>query len=304
MSNIVIIGLDSAAGYTLAKHWAVRHNVRGVSLHQPVPIEHFDCHTAVLDPDAIRELLRVHQTEQIVFTGANDKSAWDAVTVPKLEDDHQSACQWATVAAELGIPFTLISSNGLLTGPWLFHDEDSQSFCDSPEAQQVRATEQAVAEIDPQALIVRTHLLICSPQTSTWADQMVGDLQDGTGEFDCVRYAAPVCIEHLAGHLEQAWQAELSGISHCGTCERTNQLQVAQMLAATAGWAQPRLPAQRLLQSRPTGFGASESSLYSSSARRELQLRIPSIQECVREFVEAYQQLNPLPATPQLARAA
>ena len=70
---------------------------------------------------------------------------------------------WIDAAHEAGCRLTLISSDAIFTGPWMFHAENSHSLCTSTEASLLKQIEQHAADKSADALIVRTHAIGWQP---------------------------------------------------------------------------------------------------------------------------------------------
>ena len=125
----------------------------GISSTAPVSIE--GCETVVTrshDAAGARQLAAAHPPDQIVLCGAAGDSAWHHVNEKIASRSAiESARAWTKAASELGIPVTLISSDAIFTGPWMFHAETSISYSRSTQADALRTLESFVREQCPKA---------------------------------------------------------------------------------------------------------------------------------------------------------
>src|SRR6185312_8297584 len=104
------------------------------------------------------DLLQRIQPSRIVLCGIGSESSWDESRRPQPTDVAQ-AKTWIDAAFSAGCHLTLISSDAIFTGPWMFHAENSHSICPSTESVLLRQIEQHAASTSADALIVRTHAI-------------------------------------------------------------------------------------------------------------------------------------------------
>jgi dTDP-4-dehydrorhamnose reductase len=188
---------------------------------------------------------------------------------------------WIEAARLAAKRLTLISSDAVFTGPWMFHTESCDSFCQANEARTLRALESAAIKDSANTLVVRTHAYGWSPHfDGGWIDGMLAALEaDEPPIFDCVAHATPILATDLADVLVPAWSAELRGIYHIAGAERTNPHRFACALARIFDLNPPQTawlaPTERL----PTGFARGEASLQTRSIRRALGIGLPMLVE-------------------------
>lgn len=282
MDTILVAGIDSVVGANFAAVLADRCRVAGLSFSQPVSIE--NCETAVCpeeDADAVRSWLAAVRPEQIVYCGFAGRSPWQQIVEPISEERAvETARTWAAAARESGTRLTLISSDAVFTGPWMFHKEDSNCRCDSPQARAISAIEQVTARHCPDALIVRTQAFGWAPGALQpgWIEDLVAELEAQTaGPFDYLRHATPILATDLLEIVEKAWQAGLGGIYHVAGAERINPNQFVRRLADEFGLPGPEPVDGNCLFERPTGFGRGETSLHTVKIRKALDVSMPNI---------------------------
>ena len=122
MKTLLIVGVETVVGANLAACWSETARVFGLSAGPEIEIA--GCQTAVCErasADSVRRWIQQVHPQQVIYCGAAARSAWEGSA--KTSEDG-AAETWATAAAQNGIHFTLISSDAIFTGPWMFHDED------------------------------------------------------------------------------------------------------------------------------------------------------------------------------------
>lgn len=286
METVVIVGVDGVVGANLAQMLAASSTVMGVArLSKEAPAA-----THVLSsptPAATAELLRSTGATRLVYCGAGAESCWNAVEVPAVEQEHVHA--WMAGATATATSFTVISSDAVFTGPWMFHSENSGSLCRSPQAEALRAIEAMVLAQRPDALIMRTHAFGWGPTTtsSSWLEQMLSSHGSETSALaDPIRHASPILASDLAPVLSQAWTAGLTGIYHVAGAERINPLQFARRLAPLFGQPIPLARPASSLCDVACGFGCGETSLQTRKIRRALGISMPLLHECFARLLE------------------
>jgi len=281
VDTVLIAGLDSVAGINLAGYLADRYSVVGVSFSVPVSLE--GCHSGycpVQDENDIREWVESVRPDHLIYCGPASHSAWEAAESRQPDlDSIDIAANWAAAARDYGARLTVISSDAVFTGPWIFHDENSTCRCESRPARCVGRIEKSAARQCPGALIVRTHVFGWSHDEGM-IERIVAQLDAGNaGPFDYQRHATPILATDFAEVLEQAWDVGLDGTYHIAGAERINPNRFVRRLAEEFGLPSPHpVDGNRLLE-RPVGYGCGETSLHSMRLRRALGIAMPSIGE-------------------------
>ncbi len=287
MKTLLIVGVDTVVGANLAAMWADRARVVGLTCGPQVHVagcEISKCERSTAD--SVRKCLQQAQPTHVVFCGAAARSRWDAAA---KSFDADSAKAWATGSSERGAHFTLISSDAVFTGPWMFHSEDSSTTCDSPEARAIRETEDRVRAACPKSLIVRTNVFGWSPTSANggWLELLLTSLENNRAiEIDPISHASPILATDLADYLEAALEDELTGVFHIAGAERVSQHQFAERLASAFDLASPSSRVVRELSSRPSGFGRGETSLKTSRFRSEYECSMPLLSEGIGRLLE------------------
>lgn len=282
MESLLVAGADTMVGANFAAQLADQYEVFAFCFDKPRALagcEPLDCEAD--DPQAVQELLDDLRPQRLVYCGCGANSAWTDAARPTTGDVHLAE-RWLRAASAVNAAVTLISSDAVFTGPWMFHAEKSQSFCPSPEARTLCETEQKAFEIAPECLVLRTNAFGWS---GGWIESLLQQLQTGhTPPLDCVRHASPLLVNDLVDLAQKAWQAGLNGLYHIGGAERTNPAAFTQRLAAEFGLKIPRQPATESLTNRTSGFGQSETSLQTRKIRRALNASVPLLNDGLRKL--------------------
>lgn len=300
MKNLLIVGVETVVGANLAATWADRARVVGLSTGPEINVsgcEIFHCDRS--NGDTVRKWLNQTQAAHVIYCGAAARSAWESPTLTRRASeesaakslDHAAASAWAAAAAEAGIHFTLISSDAVFTGPWMFHEENSVALCDSAEAKSIRTTEDRVREVCPKSLIIRTNAFGWSPigTPGGWLESVLTALEHNRSiDLDPISHATPILASDLADYLEAALEDELTGVFHIAGAERVSPHRFARQLASAFEFAAPYSRTIRELETRPTGFGRGETSLQSRRFRGEYDCTMPLLSEGISRLLEQH----------------
>ncbi len=292
MDKILVAGIDTIAGANIAAWLSGRHPVLGLSWRDPVSIA--GCETAVCDgtsPDAARHWMQQSAAKWVIFCGSAAESSWQPEATALTRAKCCTEVEWAAAARQAGAEFTLLSSDRVFTGPWMFHRESSTCHCESPAAQAILRLEEEVTTACPDALIVRTNAFGWGPKAklSGMIEATLTALREEQPfALDCQRHGSPILATDLAEILEQAWKAKLRGLFHIGGGERINPFRFACLLADEFN-----LPAWTLeaVESgdRRREFGAGEASLQSRKIRKVLEMPLPLIREGLARLREQHE---------------
>jgi dTDP-4-dehydrorhamnose reductase len=217
----------------------------------------------------------------VVLAQTAGDSSWHPASATDIQTAATATLAWIESSRTSGKRLTLISSDGVFTGPWMFHTESCDSFCQASEGQTLRTLEKAALKDSVGSLIVRTHPYGWSPKLQGgWIDGMLAALEaDQPPIFDCVAHATPILATDLANVLASAWNAGLTGVFHIAGAERTNPHRFACALARVFDLAPPQAIWLAPTESAPTGFARGECSLHTRSIRRALNIGLPMLVE-------------------------
>ncbi len=305
MDKVLIAGIETVVGGNLAAGLAQQTSVTGVAFGEPTPITGIQLEPQVASsPEAVRQIIQRARPSRVVLCGNAARSGWDG-SVPPGEADLEQTAWWSEATRESGVQLTLISSDAIFTGPWMFHAENSHSLCPSPPAQTARDIEARVLADCPDALIVRTHAFGWQPgEQSGWIESLLTRLERGFDtDLDCIRYSSPILATDLTEIISGAWTVGLSGIYHIAGAERVNPVQFASRLAEQFHLPIPLTMTRESLIDRPSGFGCGETSLQTRKIRRALGVSMPllgeGLQRLFQQHVEGFRgRLSGQPSLP------
>jgi dTDP-4-dehydrorhamnose reductase len=290
VEQLLIAGVDSVVGANLAAQLADKYDVLGISNSVPVSIDGCETVAAGDDANVIRQLITTHRPHRIVVCQAAGDSAWNRSTgrIASLAGI-ESARIWARTAIESAVPLTLISSDAVFTGPWMFHSETCESHCPSPQARSLRDLEEHILELCPAALVVRTHAYGWNPvaESTGWIEGIVAALEsERPGIFDCVPHASPILATDLAEMLPPTWEAGLSGVCHIAGAERVNPHRFVCALARIFDLAPPRASILAPAEVPSAAFGQGETSLRTHAIHCAIGRSMPMLTEGLQRLFE------------------
>lgn len=291
MINIIVAGLETAVGANLATGLGTVAAVTGVVL-SGAPVTVPNCRGELPADNSVAGLQRwlvQQQAGRVVLCGPGATSGWDDARRPSAAEAHVCR-QWIEATAAAGIPLTLISSDAVFTGPWMFHAECSNSWCPSPEATLLRQLESCAAEANPENLILRTHAFGWTPGAGQgWLERVLASLAAGDAvALDCVRYASPILASDLCQPLLKAWEGGLKGCYHLAGAERVNPVAFVRKLANEFALPLPRVTPVESLISRVQGYGCGETSLQTRQFRQTLGVSLPLVGEGLRRLYQQH----------------
>ncbi len=303
MSTLLIAGIESVAGANLAlaladvvfetapsKSGAIR--VVGLSFEQDVNLPGIECHTISDATDEVVRELAAGANTQILLCGAAGVSCWSSQpTIREFKQQLNRDLGFAELAAEFSCELTALSSDAVFTGPWVFHEEDSDSTCTSQHADAIREWESEVQSALSNSLIVRTHAIGWSPNGDGWLEQLVEDVTTGNDRvFDQAAHATPISATDLTDPLMRAWTDGVFGILNIAGTERANELGIAKRVTLEFGLNRLEGNTTPELSILQTGFGRGETSLQTAFAQELLETRLPTISDGIGRLYE--QSLN------------
>lgn len=288
MKTFLIVGVETVVGANLAASWSEQGRVIGVSASSGISLS--GCERASLEQrsaESIRQCLQQTRASHVLFCGAAARSTWEPAGPSFANSDAEP---WAAAAAEAELHFTMISSDAIFTGPWMFHDENCATLCPSIEATEIRSIETRVREVCAKSLIVRTNAFGWSPSGKNgWLESVLSALENNRAlELDPICHATPILASDLADYLAPALEDELTGVFHIAGAERVSPYQFAKQLASAFELGTPASRTIRELSARPTGFGRGEASLQTRRFRTEYDCSMPMLSEGLSRLVEQH----------------
>jgi len=278
VDTILVVGVETVVGANLAAHFAEHQDVACVSFGPPVRIE--GCRS-VQESAPPADAIRSTRARHIIYCGPESRSSWEPGTETALtKTSTAQVAAWAAAAEQSGARFTMISSDAVFTGPWIFHEEDSTSLCSSAGAARIRAGETAALGACPGALILRTNAFGWSASGHGWIESILQTIElRRTVDQDPIRHSAPILATDLADIVERAHSEELSGLYHVAGAERVSPHQFAQRLADQFDLPWLAVRREAAIVERAEGFGAAECSLQTKKIRKALCVAMPMLSE-------------------------
>ena len=283
MDRIFIAGMDSVAGANMACAYSDRFQVTGCALNAPVHIDGTRYDVASATPHTLISRAGV---QQVVYCGLASRSSWMTDHAVIEAEERRRVRTWSRAAAAAGISFTYISSDGIFSGPWLYHDEKSDAFATTTVAKALATLEDEVREAHTDALIVRTNCFGWSPDGDQLVESILSQIESGARQFPYRHHATIIHAAELAELITRAWSGAVTGILHIGGGQRTNQNQLAQSLAAEFGLQLNHSPCGPVRElSRP----AIESSFRCERLKSVLGGSLPDLTQSVTRLREEHE---------------
>jgi dTDP-4-dehydrorhamnose reductase len=293
VDKLLVAGIDTVLGANLATWLANRFEVVGLSWKGPISIA--GCSTSTCDPEspeAAQHWIDMERPNWVVFCGAAAQSAWNLpVSAPMKPESVVIAGTWARAAAACGSELTMVSSDAVFTGPWMFHRENGNCFCESSQARILRLFENEVCQANPNTLLVRTNVFGFSPNSAEpgLVETVLNALRNYEPlALDCMRHATPILATDFAEILDRAYRQRLRGVQHLAGGERTNPFRFACLLADQFGLSMAKLSAIETPFEHRREFGTGESSLQTRRIRKALEMPLPLIREGLARLYEQH----------------
>jgi dTDP-4-dehydrorhamnose reductase len=293
VDKLLIAGIDTILGANVAAWLAQRYQVVGLSWGDSLAIA--GCETAACERDSLdapRKWIAAERPQWVVYCGPGAQSSWNLPAGPALDTESVPAAgAWARAAHEFGCEFTVISSDAVFTGPWMFHRENSVCNCESTPARILRMIEKEVTDVYPNTLLVRTNVFgfAPTPETAGLVETVLHAVTEGEPlALDCMRYGTPILATDCAEILDRAYQSKLRGLYHLSGTERINPFRFACLLADQFGLPMSSLDAIETRLEDRREFGAGETSLQSRRIRKALEVSLPMVREGLARLYEQH----------------
>ncbi|MCA8984957.1 MAG: sugar nucleotide-binding protein [Planctomycetaceae bacterium] len=290
MKTFVIYGINTVAGANIACALGDRAHVVGIASANAPELTGIQ----ILEEEGAEpvRLLADRNPDYVIDASCCGDSPWNPQAELAAEDQCAASLKRADACAELNLPFALLSSDAVLTGPWMFHEEDSSNHCSSVLGQRLLKLESRILETCARSLVVRTHPFGWSPasgqETPGWIEHLLERARAGKpcSELCQPGNATPLLASELAVILERACAEQLTGLYHVAGAERVNRLQFARRLTAFLGINQFRTPLLEghFSQAERKNFACGEMSLQTRKVRRALCLAMPTLSESLEQL--------------------
>ncbi len=311
MKTLIIFGVDTVAGSNLAQSFSNSHHVIGICERDAPEISNCEILSGGAVTNQIGKLLDDLKPERFIDASCAGDSAWNPQATIGSEEQCQTSAALANACAERKIPFTLISSDAVLTGPWMFHEETSEEYSTSIIGQRLLNLEQHVQAVSSESLIVRTHVFGWNhaSESTGWIEEMLEGMLRGkvNSQWSQPGYATPIIVSEFATILSRAFEENLTGLYHIAGAERVNRIQFARRLAQQFEicWYGSGANTTHYTEAERRSFGCGESSLQTRAIRRELCVAMPTLAESTQALCEQSQAvLFPVTQEQPVCRAA
>lgn len=293
MDKLLVAGIDTILGANLAAWLGNRYEIIGLSFGEPISIA--GCRTATCEEtsaDDAHQWIASERPQWVVHCGPAAQSTWNVPESPLPRPEHvAAAAAWARTAHEFQCEFTAVSSDGIFTGPWMFHRENGTCYCESPAAQIIRLIEKEVLEAGPNTLLVRTNVFGWSPLSDTpgLTETILKAIEENQPlALDCTRHATPILATDFADVLDQAYRQKLRGVYHLAGGERVNPFRFACLMADQFGLSLSSLSAVETPSEYRRDIGLGETSLQTRRIRKTLETPLPLIREGIQRLHEQH----------------
>lgn len=272
MNRILIVGIDTVAGRSLAEQLSGTFNVTGLWFSTPTTVS--GCAVARVKKTALNEYLVDAAT--IIFCGAASQSSWNlSFGTFRPEEKWLTPCVLAAKA--FGSRMVFVSSDAVFAGPWVFHDDDSMVHSEESSAQQLRGFESEVQALT-DSLIVRTNIV----DSEGVVQQALRAVENGrTVSVDACTYATPVAQDEFASSLVECLKAGMRGYVNIAGAERTSAFQLVTILATNLECDTRRVVA-KFSADQPV-----ERSLRCLRLRNELNKRSSLLKDTVEHLADS-----------------
>jgi dTDP-4-dehydrorhamnose reductase len=222
----------------------------------------------LLDPAAVRRGFEALRPSAVIHTAYRQDD-------PRV--NAEGAATVARAAAQTGARLIHISTDIVFDGraSTPYTEDDEPNPLDGYGRSKLEA-ERRVLDLHPDALVVRTSLLVGRAQPGR-QEQAV--LEAARGERDMTffedEWRSPILVSDLAAALLELTGLDVAGILHVAGAEPVNRYELARMIAAAHG-----LPTERLRRGSLAESGlerAADCVLDSSRARALLSTQLPGV---------------------------
>lgn len=276
MDRTLIAGIETESGRHLVSQFAKLSEVSGVCLsEQTTRIERGFSRLPQATSESIRMMLETDRITRVIYCGEASLSEWSSEAITSAPCSDTSVLQaWSAACADSAIPFVFLSSDHQFAGPWVFHQEESESLAATPRAQSIRSQEALVAERE-HSLIVRSHVCGFSPNSFLTRRLLRATESGSAGQL---WYATPIYAGRFAKLLRGLIDRQATGIYHLGGGERISHSQLLTRLDERFPSPSRFTYSTGQLVARETSTPL-ETSLRSSKARRLLNEGLPNISD-------------------------
>jgi dTDP-4-dehydrorhamnose reductase len=247
--TLLVTGASGYLGRTVARQAvAAGWQVVGTFRRAPQPLEQVDWRRLdVRDRVAVRDLTAALRPAAIVHAAVIEPNDWAT--------NADGAAHVALAARDCSARLVHVSSDAIFNGASGLYDEDAAPEPITPYGAAKAAAETAVRAIDPDALLVRTSLIIGDEPYKHV--QMVLDMLSGKnpGALFVDEIRCPIAVEDLAAALLELIGLEACGVLNVAGADALSRYELGRLIARRWNHDPDRLRAMRTAESgmrRPT----------------------------------------------------
>lgn len=235
--TLLVTGASGYLGRSVARQaCAAGWQVVGTFLRAPLSLEQVGWQRLdVRDPQAVRDLVATVRPALIVHAAVVEPNDWAT--------NADGAAHIALAARAYGARLVHVSSDAIFSGGRGLYDEAALPDPITPYGAAKAAAETAVRAVTPEALLVRTSLIIGdAPYKHV---QMVLDMLTGrhSGALFTDEIRCPVAVEDLAAALLELLDQDIRGVLNVAGADAVSRYELGQLMARRWGYDPGRLRA-------------------------------------------------------------
>lgn len=281
MDQILIVGIDSPCGRSLAKHLSESFEVHGLWFRTPVFTEH--CSTAPLDESTLTEFAQ--NCDKLIFCGNAARSSWEN-DFGRFEYENKWLSPCIQVLRNHPSQLVFLSSDAVFDGPWLFHGDNSSCYSSTSVSRRLRDFEQAATTLT-DSVIVRTHIVSQQNSPSCFADKLNALEQQQIVVADSSIHATPISENAFSETLAACLKRGVTGYLNIGGAERTTQHSLLCRLATEFGLNHQSIHPEHNPQQKLT-----ERSLRCDRVRQQFDLTSPLLTQTIDALCDSLYDLR------------
>jgi dTDP-4-dehydrorhamnose reductase len=266
VTRLLVTGATGTLGRRVyARAVAAGWATTGTSLHTP-GFERLD----IRDPAAVRRVLHATAPDVVIHTASGrDRNDWPATA--------DGAAHLAVATAAAGIRLVHVSSDAIFSGREVHYDEQALPDPVYRYGAAKAAAETAVRAVAPDAVVVRTSLILGDGDGQH--ERLTRDLIAGraTGALFTDEIRTPVHVDDLADALLEIAAGGLSGVLNVAGADALSRYDLGVLVADREGLDAAAIPSAAAPPGRPA-----DVRLTGDLAGRVLKTRLRGAREFMR----------------------
>ena len=233
-AKVLITGASGLLGANLVRHYAPKTETTGWYSANPIKIDGAKFEKInITDHPAVSKALERIQPDAIVHCAAATNVEWCEQNPDQAKAINETATEFlATKAKELGAKFVFTSTDSVFNGKnSKYTESDPPEPLNSYASGKVR-TENLVAGVDANALIIRSYFYGYSPAGTRslleWVLVRAQSENEVPGFTDS--YFSPISVRDFADALDAAITNNTTGLLHLGSSDRISKFEFAKIV--------------------------------------------------------------------------